>query len=188
MIRLATGYAKLRLSKTIELRDCAAALELFMYCFYRIEIRSERIPDEFENLVNKIRDQIPNFKMNKKKMTKIIEEEPETKSVRKSVKKKSTQPKKLSANPKTRKKRGEKFNKVLSSKLLKFILKKIKESLRDNLDNVLTVKDMYKLVQESGNQDLGFITSQKILRKYILNLENENKLMLDEENKIYSLV
>ena len=188
MIRLATGYAKLRLSKKIELRDCAVALELFMYCFYRIDIRTDNIPDEFEMLVNDIRVNIPNFKLNVVKKSKIIEEQPEPRSVRKSSKKRSKTSKKNSANPKTRKKRGEKFNRILSSKLLDFILKQLKTSIRDDASDVLTVKEMYKLIQESGNQDLAFITSQKILRKYIMNLENENKLMLDEENKIYSLV
>lgn len=192
MIRLATGYAKLRLSKKIEIRDCAVALELFMYCFYRIEIRTENIPDEFEMLVDTIRKNIPNFKINKPKKTRIIEEVSQKKSSkrrtsRKNIKKNKS-PKKSPVNPKTRKKRGEKFNKVFSSKLLDFILKSLKKSAKTNDGVIIDVKEMYKLIQESGNEDLTFITSQKILRKYIMDLENDNKLMLDEEGKIYSLV
>ena len=193
MIRLATAYAKLRLSKTIELRDCAAGLELYMYCFYRVEIRKEDIPEDFELLVNSIRENIPNFKLQKE--TRKIEEESRKESVKKSVKKKRTRsksksksPQKVPTNAKTRKKRGEKFNKILSAKLLDFILKQMEIAMREGDDETLTVKQMYKLIQESGNEDLAFITSQKILRKYIMNLENENKLMLDGENKIYSLV
>lgn len=189
MIRLATGYAKLRLSKTIELRDCAVALELFMYCFYRIEVRSDNIPDEFEQLVLTIRNNIPHFRMNRPpRPRKIVEEKPEPRSERRSVRKRAKSPKKTSANPKTRKKRGEKFNKILSAKLLEYILKQLKKSMRDDGTNMLTVKDMFGVIQESGNQELDFITSQKVLRKYIMHLENENKLMLDEENRIYSLV
>lgn len=195
MIRLATGYAKLRLSKKIELRDCAVALELFMYCFYRIEIKTENIPDEFEMLVNSIRDNIPNFKMQKAKKRKIIEEVSKKKTTSKrgtrksrSKAKKSKSPKKSILNPKTRKKRGEKFNKIFSSKLLDFIVKSLANAAKNSDSDILNVKDMYKLIQESGNEDLKFITSQKILRKYIMNLETDNKLMLDEENKIYSLV
>ena len=188
MIRLATGYAKLRLSKTIELCDCAAALELFMYCFYRIEVRSENIPDEFELLVGTIRTHTPNFRMHRSRRKKIVEEKPEFGSNRRSLRKKSKSPKKTSANPKTRKKRGEKFNKILSAKLLDFILKQLKSSMREDGTNMLTVKDMYRVVREAGDRELEFVTSEKVLRKYIMNLENENKLMLDEENRIYSLV
>jgi DNA replication licensing factor MCM3 len=198
MIRLATGYAKLRLSKNIELRDCASALELFMYCFYRIEIRSDNIPDEFELLVNSIRDNIPNFSMNKKSK-KIVEERQERESrkeqrtnIKRTSKRKgeraSKSPKKKEANPKTRKKRGEKFNKTLSAKLLDFVIKMLKKAAKEDENNILTVKEMFQLIKESGEEELEFVTSQKLLRMYIMNLEKDNKLMLDEENKIYSLV
>lgn len=67
-------------------------------------------------------------------------------------------------------------------------MKSLANAAKNSDTDILNVKDMYKLIQESGKEELSFITSQKILRKYILNLETDNKLMLDEESKIYSLV
>ena len=198
MIRLATGYAKLRLSKKIELRDCAAALALFMYCFYRIEMRSEDIPEEFELLVNSIRENTPHFEMDRP-LRKIVEEVPERKAPKTGKKgatrrkgpartKSKSPAKKETNNPKTRKKKGEKLNRVLSARLLEFILQQLTLANNRNQEGTLSVKEMFTLIKESGNEDFKFVSSQKTLRKYLVDLENENKLLIDDENKIYSLV
>ena len=201
IIRLSTAFAKLRLSTKIELQDCSRAIDLFLYCFYRIQIRSKEIPEEFKGFVKKVRDHFPNFQMNKSKkrrtgMSIDTEEQDNKKQLKNSTRKttrrnrlmKIKSPKKNSSQS-TKNKRGRYMEgrQKMYLKLIEFI-KKIYEKNSNLSDNEsLNVKEIFNLIKESGIEELQAITSLKILKKHLDILEIENKLMTDEDGQIYML-
>jgi DNA replication licensing factor MCM3 len=204
MIRIATSFAKLRLSDKIEIKDCGRALELFMYCFYQIKIRSNEIPDEFVEFVDKIRVTIPNFQIDivKKRKgnrnNKIEEEknEDEPKLTSKSSKRgtKTERNTRDKATPKV----ASKSKKMISAenkqkfyvKFIEFINLKLKEIYKKGSDdNSINFNELFTLIKESGDPTFAEITSTQIFKRHLKKLENDNKLILDsEEGKIYMIV